>query len=237
MIDHLEIQLACRDRLNTLVVCTTGAIALSVTPDSYVREEGSFIEEGFEIGMELNAGGFEEADNNGVSAIEAVTDLEIKVDRTLVAEDSRETMGTLPWGAPWLWSGVQIDKVLTVGLPSLEVPNRDFTPATGRPYFDEQYVDGPAALKSMPLGRIQGEPMYMPRVNVPSNTGIRAAHKYKKAILELFPPGLVIVLPSGATVKVSGDPAPFGGQLLNGKPGFAGNLVTVPLHAQAYNSI
>ncbi len=55
------------------LVLTTGATSLSATATGYARAAGSFITNGFVPGMQINATGFANAANNGLSTITAVT--------------------------------------------------------------------------------------------------------------------------------------------------------------------
>lgn len=130
-------------------------------------------------------------------------------------------------------------RLVTLGtLPAARVwENMDYTPTTGVKYVEEFYLRGPAELKSFPLGRVEAQPQYLVRVNVPADTGLNDVHQHVNDILALFPPALELALGGGGKLTVRGKPAPYGGQLLQTKPGFAGVLVTIPLECSAYNSI
>lgn len=220
IVDHTAITLALRARLNGLVVCSTGSVSLSATTNGYARATGSFLDDGLAKGMELVAAGFSKAANNGARVITDVT-------ATLVSCD-----GCVAEAAA---SG----RTLAVGLPTRQAwENAAMTVARdpGAPYLDEQYTRGPSALTTLgAFGRITGEPMYFPRINVPSGVGIAAASRYADAILALFPPGDVFQV-AGTTVHVRADHAPYAGQLQPGDPGFAGLLCTIPLRTYAINS-
>lgn len=54
-------------------VITTGLQSLSATATGYARTSGSFVTNGFVVGMQVNVTGFTNAANNGVSTITAVT--------------------------------------------------------------------------------------------------------------------------------------------------------------------
>jgi hypothetical protein len=54
-------------------VITTGGTSLSATATGYARASGSFITNGFVPGLQINASGFTNAANNGLSTITAVT--------------------------------------------------------------------------------------------------------------------------------------------------------------------
>src|SRR4051812_43202806 len=55
MVDHSLLQLALRAKALTLTVATTGSASLSGTATGYARSSGSFITDGFKVGMEITA--------------------------------------------------------------------------------------------------------------------------------------------------------------------------------------
>jgi hypothetical protein len=61
---------------------TTGAQSLSATATGYARASGSFITNGFVVGMQVNATGFTNAANNGLSTVTAVTATALTVTKT-----------------------------------------------------------------------------------------------------------------------------------------------------------
>lgn len=220
MTGHLAIQLALRSKLLSLEVCTTGSVTLASTTTGYTRTTGSFVTDGFAVGMELLASGFLTAGNNGRATITAVTALALTVSRALTADVSA--------------SG----RTLAVGLPGTRVyenaepEDADGAPTTkaqGSPYFEEQYLPGPAARATLGTGgEVELLPMYAPRIYVPANQGAKAARKYGDGLLALFAPDTTIsVAPD--TLRVRSNPAPFPGQLLQADPGFAVIPVTIPL--------
>jgi hypothetical protein len=58
VIDEIAMQLALRDWAKTLVVATTGVLALAATASGYTRTTGSFVDDGFWPGMEITPAGF-----------------------------------------------------------------------------------------------------------------------------------------------------------------------------------
>ena len=71
---------------------------------------------------------------------------------------------------------------------------------------------------------------------IPQNTGALVAQKYADALVTLFAPGTSMAVGSD-NLRVSGQPAPFPGPLLNDEDGWAGMLVTIPLRLRTANSI
>jgi hypothetical protein len=222
MISHEQMQQAMRDRALTLSVVTTGATSLSATATGYARAAGSFLTDGFRIGMELVGTSFSFAANNAAKAITAVDALTLTCAGCVV-----ETAGT---------------RTLTVGLPALrDWENLPFTSVVGRPYVREQYLPGPMAQVTLgPLGELEADPLYVLQIFTPTNTGFLAAAKYADALLAHFAPRTALTLTSGDVLTVRTNPAPFRGQLLQDSrgqllhavPGWAVVPVTIPFRCR-----
>lgn len=222
---HLAIQLALRSKLLSLSVCTTGSVTLAATTTGYSRTTGSFVTDGFAVGMEVLPAGFTA---NLRATITSVLALAITVNRTLTAEAA---------GA---------GRSLTVGLPGTRVwenaepEDAAGAPASivqGSPYFKEQYLPGPAARATLGSGgEFEWLPLYVPHIYVPSNGGANAARKYTDALLSHFKPETTMAVGTD-TLRVKSKPAaPFSGQLLQGDPGFAVVPVTIPLEIRTLNT-
>lgn len=221
MIDHLAYKMACRERAKTLSVCTTGAIALAAVAAGYTRSSGSFVADGFAVGMELVASGFSTPANNGAKTITAVSALSIDVKGGATAEASAAS------------------RTLAVGLPlSRWFENVDFKAKAGIPYVDEQYIPGPSRQVTWgPFGELELTPLYSIGFNLPSDTGELAASAYQKAFLALFAPRTAIALASGDVLRVRSDTGPFPSQLIARDSGFSRTAVTIPLRIRTPNSI
>lgn len=217
MIDHDAYHLALRARALTLSVCTTGSIALAATSTGYTRSTGSFVTDGFAVGMLLTASGFTKAANNGLKAITAVTATAIAC-----AGCSAEASAS--------------GRTLAVGLPLSDGDveagweNVEFTPTTGRAWVEEQYIPGPAPRKVEigTDGEVELRPMYQVRVHVPENTGRTAAGRYVDALCNHFAHPYYATLDSGDVLRARTDVMPFRGQLLPSRPGFVSVPVTFP---------
>lgn len=220
-VSYLQVQRAARAQLITLSVATTGSISLSATATAYVRTTGSFLTDGFYAGMEILAAGCTVAGNNGTAVVRAVSALTLTVTRALTVE------------------AAAAGKTLTVGLPAgREWENEAFTPTTGAPYVEEELVPGP--MDQITLGKTNGEleltPLYVVRVNVPEGVGTDAVRAYTDALLKLFKPHSTMTLTNGDVLRVRGDPAPYPGQLIQRKSGWATVPVTIPLRMTTINS-
>lgn len=217
MVDDVAIQLALRGRLLTLSVVTTGSISLSATATGYARATGSFLTDGFAPGMEITPSGFV---SNPVDVLTGVTAT------TLTTKNTR-TVEAAAGG-----------RIIAVGLPARRGwENIALQPVAGMPYVEEDYLPGPAQLRTLgPSGTIEILPQYVVRLFGPQNVGIGALGKYAQAILALFAPKTAIAVGSN-TLRVRGDVAPLRGQLLQDASGWAVIPVNIPLRLETLNSL
>jgi hypothetical protein len=228
MISHEDAILGLRAKVVTLSVVTTGSTSISATATDYQRAAGSFITDGFRIGMEVEGTGFSNSENNDPKVITAVATLTLTC-----AGNVAESAGT---------------RTVSVGLPSTRVWENSETrdengvpssAVAGTPYFTEEYLPGPAAVETLgDNAQIEVFPQYVPRVYVPANQGAYAALKYADALLTLFAPKTVITIATAdSSLRVRGDVAPFSGQIVQSSPGWAVVPITVPLRLRTANSI
>lgn len=217
MIDEVAIQLALRSKLATLTVATTGTTTLAATTSGYTRAAGSFLDDGFAVGMEVTPTGFT---SNTPRVITAVSALSMTVNATLTAQAAAG------------------GRSLTVGLPSQRAwENVAFQPTAGVPWVREEFLPGPTQQVTIgPGGDLEVTPMYAIHVNVKDDTGL-TAKRYVQALRVLFAPRTQIPLSNGDTIRVRGDTGPYAGQLLQSQPGFAVQPFTVPLRLRSPNVI
>lgn len=217
MVDHYEAQLALRATLQTLSVATTGSGTFAATSTGYTRSSGSFVTDGFRIGMEVNATGFTNSANNAAKTLTSVSALALTCSGN-AAESATAT--------------------ITAGLPSGRMwENDDYEPVQNTPWVEEQYIPGPMQRRTVgAYAQLEVLPQYAIHVYVPSGKGIGAARSYADALLSLFPPNTAWSLTSG-TLRVRGDIAPYEGQLIQVSPGFAVVPVNVPLRLWTTNSV
>lgn len=220
MIDHYDYQMAVRQRLLTLSLATTGSISLAATTTGYTRSSGSFLTDGFVIGMEVSATGFGQAVNNEPKTITAVTATTI------------ECAGNVTESAA-------AGRVLNVSLPALRGwDNIPVTPVSGRPYVVEQYLPGGTQRETLgTFGELEVFPMYVVTFFGVANVGLAAVANYADAVLALFPPATVITASNGDVLRVRGEPGPFRGQLMQYQPGWCMVTVTIPLRGRTTNVI
>lgn len=229
MLDYTAIHLAARNRALTLVVVATAVTTLRATATGYERTDGgSFVDDGFWPGMEVQPYGFTHAAPGTITAVTAGA-LEILGGRRPDAE------------AP--------GRSLVVGLPSERAwENRKLTPNAGVPYVEEQFIDGPVQqVTHGPQGVLLAEPMYALLIHVPADTDLTPS-VYADAVIRHFPPRLALPLANGDVVRVRSDVGPFRGQLqtvagpYRGQSqtvpaGFVVKPITIPLRLRTTNSI
>lgn len=217
MIDHRGTRLALRKHLLTLSVCTTGSTTLAATATGYSRAAGSFLDDGFAVGMEVTPDGFTQESTGVITGLTALT-MEILGGRTAEASGSGRT--------------------LSVGLPESRAwENVDHEPTAGVPYVQEDYAPGAARQVGLdPASETEVRITYAPKIHVPEDTGPGAADAYADAILALFPPGLGLSVDEG-TLRVTGRPAPWRGQAVRSKPGFVTVPVNIPLMIRSVMAI
>jgi hypothetical protein len=217
MIDHLANRLALRTLAASLSVATTGSATLSATTTGYARASGSFVTDGFVVGMEVTPVGFTELTPCVLTAVSA---LALTVDGGRAAEAS---------GA---------GRSLTAGLPSLRAWENVDTPVVqGRWWVDEDYLPGPAGVVTLgPLAEIEGDPMYVLKVYGRAGMGAAALDKTTNALLSLFAPGKALALSTGDVLRVRTNPAPYAGQIVQSQYG-PRSTITVPLRIRTANII
>lgn len=210
MIDDEDVLATMRTRLGTLSVLDPTAGTLSATATGYARASGSFLTDGLRPGMEITPEGFA---SNPVAVLQEVQALTVTVDEARTAEAAAGS------------------RKLTVVLPATQSwENMPLDPEAGKPYVEEDFLGGPQEqFESGPEGRVIYEPLYVLRLNVPEGVGSEASNRYLRALFALFRPMTAIAMTNGDTIRVRENPAPFRGQLLRIRPGWATVTFTIPL--------
>jgi hypothetical protein len=217
MMDHGAVLLACRSHALTLSVATTGSTTLAATATGYTRATGSFLTDGFRVGMEVTPTGFTTATS---AVITAVTALTMTVDTARAVDSS------------------SIGRTLTVGLPtSRAYLNVAHEPTAQTPWVEEQYLPGSAEQVSVTAtGTLEVLPQYALTFYLPTGSDVSAAFAYADATLDHFAPGLPLTLADGTDLRVRARPAPYPSpvQIVDGA--WAALTVTVPLRHITPNS-
>lgn len=234
MIDYRAVRLALRAKLLTLSVCTTGSASIAATATGYTRSVGSFLTDGFAVGMEVSAAGFATSGNNGKAVVTALTATVMTATAyTITATATGYTYAARTLAVEAETSG----RTISVGIPTLRAwENVAFEPTVGVPYVVEQFIPGPTTKITLGAGgEVEGLPMYAPHVHVPAGVGVGAADAYADALMNHLAPLTSIALSSG-TLRVRGDTGPYRAQMLQTYPGFAVVPVTVPLRLRTANA-
>ena len=217
MIDHSAIQLACRVHARDLAVCTTGSTSLAATATGYTRASGSFLTDGFRIGMEVTPSGFTDTTKRTITAVTALT----------------MTVN----GAPTVQTAAG-SRTLAVGLPSSQAwENVDHTPTVCTPWVSETYVPGALSRESLgAFGQLEALGLYILTVYTPTRIDTGALYGYADALVTQFAPDTPLTLSTGDVTRVRGRPAPSVGQVVVLDGGWAALTVTIPLRTRTSNS-
>lgn len=215
MIRHDVVLRACRAHLASLEAVTTGTTTLAAVADGYTRSAGSFLADGFAVGMQVTPDGFSETTPATITAVTATT---MRVNRP-------RALDTAAGG-----------RALRVVLPDVAYTNVSYTPSVGRPWIWEQYLpNGTSKPVLGPLGTVEGLALYTLAVHVPQMTDATAVYRYADAITRHFAPGTTI---PDAThdIRVRSDVSPFPSSV-TATDGWAVTTVTIPVRVHVPNAV
>lgn len=217
MVDHVAYQFALRNKLVTLTVATTGALSLAATATGYTRTVGSFLDDNFDLGMEITPAGFATNLPRIVTGVSALTLTVAGAVTPEIAAGGRSITAGLPSSRSW--------------------ENVVYQPTPGVPWVREEYLPGPAAQVTIgPLGEIEALPQYAIYVSAPAATGLTVS-RYADALMRLFAPRTAIPLANGDVLRVRSDAGPYAGQMQQSQSGFMVKPVTFPLRIRTNNLI
>lgn len=216
MIAHRALHLAVRAHVRTLVVATTGTTTLEATSTGYARATGSFLADGFLVGMPVTPSGFTQTAQGIITAVDALT----------MTIDGGRTVQTSGSG-----------RSLVSGLPSLVAyENVASVPTANVPYVEEEYLPGGAnAITIGSGGTLRVTPTYVLRCHGRVNVGIGALRAQTDALLAHCKPGTSWLV-DGHTLRVRHDVAPFPSPLTVTDDGWAVVTLSVPLEYHAPNT-
>ncbi len=218
MVNHLAIQLACRARALTLEVCTTGSTSLAATGSTYTRAAGSFLTDGFAIGMEVTPAGFSDTTKRVITGVTATVMTMDSAPTTQVAAGSRTLSVGLPSNAGWENVGTATEARV--------------------PMVEERYIPGATTKRGLgPLGFLEVLAMYELTFSGRTGADVTALASYADAVIEHFAPTTPLTLASGEVVTVRESPAPTRTALAVVEGGAAFTIVTIPLRLFTANSL
>lgn len=115
--------------------------------------------------------------------------------------------------------------------------NVDFKPDALRPHIESDFVPGPRPVLTMPArgGIVDASGLFVPKYYGLENEGEGIARAVVTAILRAFSPGLTITLPSGNTLRIRSDAAPYPGQILPAGKNKTRCAITIPWRCYAAN--
>jgi hypothetical protein len=216
----MPIEVAFRTRMETLVVVTTTVTTLSATTQGYARTTGSFITDGFSVGMEVVPTGFTQTTPGVISAVSAQR-LTIAGGRTSAAAATGRS--------------------LVVGLPTtrfFENTRADTSTLTGRVYIETEILEQPAQMISATRdGWKEERGLYVVRWYGISNTGAKGLRECVDALKALFTPGTYFSTADGEAVQVRTDVTPFVSGIQQRASGHALATLTVPYRVFRRNTI
>lgn len=220
MIDLLQTNLILRARSASLVVATTGAISLSKTAAGYARMSGSFLDDGFEVGMDITPAGFPVNTVEVVTSVGALT-LGTTDHARAAAAGSRSIIAGLPEGQSY--ANVS--------------PSGVYKPTVGRAWVEENFVPATSRVTTWPrnIGHMEETGIYVIKWYVPAGVGSNALLRSIDALKALYAPGTTFAVGSNS-VEVTGDPGPFAGQILPADD-WAVCTLTIPWLARSRNAI
>lgn len=218
MIDHADLHLALRTRLLGVTLCTTGATTLAATATGYTRSGGSFLTDGFRVGMEIVPAGFTTITPQIITAVSATTLLATGTRVAQEAANGRTLTATLPSRRAW--------------------ENLAYTPEVGWPYLEEDFVPGTSTLRSASAdgGTLEETGLYVIRCVGLADTGSLAIRAMVAAMQARYAPGLALAV-AGGTAYVRADLAPFSSAIRRLDGGWAVCTLTIPWRAFGTNAI
>lgn len=218
MIDHKAAVLALRARAEATVVATTGTMALAATADGYTRASGSFIDDGFVVGMEFTPSGFGANAIDVVLGVSALTLTTKTAHAVEVSAAGRSLVVNIPLKRAW--------------------ENIHFERTAGRPYIVEQFdPQSNRLLTTMPVGgTTQEEGRYYLTWYGLEAYGMEAIRAGVDALRARFTPGTSIAVGSHALL-VPSTRSTQSGQIIPGGDGWARCTLSVPWFAFSTNAI
>jgi tetrahydromethanopterin S-methyltransferase subunit B len=239
MIDTTATLLALRARVFATSVATTGSVSLSATTTTYARASGSFLTDGFAIGMEVLASGFAVSGNNGRSVITGLTATAMTVTKIAISTVSATDLTpTVVAGTALAVDAAAAARTIVAQLPILRAyENIKIVPSPLAPYVEEDLVPATTTLISFPArdGTVAESGLYVLKLYGMPNTGASGMRKTLDAVRLVVSPGTTVT--AGTTIiRVRTDTAVVAGQLTPLDTGRVVCTLTVPWLAHSSNA-
>lgn len=236
----LDVPIALRTRALAVEVLRVTGTFSTVTATGYARASGSFLTDGFEVGMEIRGEDFDTPANEAPKVIMDVSALLITTRRINVSAEGDRTLDPTASGCVTEAVGT---RTLVVGMPAgVEYENARFKPGAGVPWWREEFSPSPGGRRHEVGSNSMVEYFvdYFMTLFLPPNTGVRAAHRYSEALLDAFPPGYTFTLAVPGKLRIRTEATPWPSpvfQAATPEPGFLVVPVTVPCILWTSNSI
>jgi hypothetical protein len=217
VIDHTATHLALRAHAFACVIATTGTMSLAATTTGYTRASGSFLSDGFAVGMEVTPTGFPQTATGVITALTATT-MTVKGGRTAATAAG--------------------SRALAANLPSRRgFENIAITPVVDEPYVTEEYLPGGGPQKRGlgAYGFLELTPTYVLNLYAPQDKGIGALRKSIDALIAHFAPTTSIAVGSDYAL-VRADLGPFPTPIRQLEDGWAACSLSVPIRLTTANS-
>lgn len=214
MINHRAAREAWQSHVLATLLATTGVIALSATASGYARATGSFVDDGFVIGMEVTPVGF---DANVVDVVTEVSALELRTATPHAAE------------------GAASGRLLAAWLPRRRAFGGTLDPVAGQSSMRFEYVPATHAAiagnGSSTLGIDTG--LYVVTMIAPTEHGEELFDATLQPLLDACTPGTKL-LAGAQVVSVPWNPSARRGQVLPyAIAGLSYAQATIPWTAQS----
>lgn len=225
---------ALGNRLLSTVVASHNAVNIAASATAYTRASGSWITDGYLVGMEIVASGFTNTGNNGQGVISELSATVMTIgraynvstsyavtDRTMVTEGSasgRTISATIPAMRRW--------------------DNTKLTPVAGIPYIEEEFVPATNRNRTVPAATAFNEDtgVYFVKWFGLSDTG-ESIRVCADAVLAEFAPGTPLTLSDGTTLRIPVDLGPKAGQVTRVDGGWSYSQIELPYIGESINAL
>lgn len=240
MIDETDAQLALRNRALSLTIATTGSAMIGATATAFTRSSGSFLTDGFKVGMEIVSAGFGVTANNGVGIILSLTATVMAVSMFVVTVSGGVQSVTRPATAVEAETAA---RTIAARIPSMRAFESTVTPGLTVfkpevfiPYIAEEFIPAPGSLKgSKTGGDVYESGLYILTWYGLPGVGISALRKSVGVLKLLYAPGTKLTAGSH-TLRIRGETMPYTGQIIP-LNGWAALQLTIPWYAYSVNAI
>ncbi len=215
---NTDVDLAFRARCISLTVVSTGESILSATATGYARTSGSFVTDGFEVGMEVVPAGFPETASGTILRVEPLR-LTIYQGRQVAASAAARS--------------------LTVGLPVLRIwDNKAGSPDPMVPYVEGEFMTQPGELLSASAqgGYREDRGLFVLRWYGIADFGALGLRRCVDALMELFTPHTTFTAGTDV-VRIRGDSTPDASRVTQRASGHALVTLTFPWRVYRRNVI